>query len=107
MNRAVNINIINRINGFSALFTRFNSSTSKCWSCQRILTELEMKSFFCPCDLKKILPVNKSQNYFQLFNLNTNYKIDKSVLTKNFRQSMRKLHPDLYTQKSDVIYIYF
>lgn len=73
-----------------------------CWSCNRVLNKNEIKSQFCPCTEKKILPVNKNLNYFELFNMKIDYNLDKSTLTKNFRQLMRKLHPDLFTQKSEV-----
>jgi molecular chaperone HscB len=75
-----------------------------CWSCNRLLTNEERREFFCPCDKKKILPVNISINYFDMFKLNKYYDVDIGLLTKNFRQLMRKLHPDIYTQSADVFF---
>ena len=100
---------ISKLNGISKSVRTANTPLayskccySCCWSCGRSLTHNEVKSFFCPCPLKKILPVNPVNNYFDLFNLNSSYRIDKSELTKQFRKLMRTLHPDLYTLKSTV-----
>ena len=79
--------------------SRFNHT---CWSCGKLLTDNESKNFFCPCPSILILPVNQSNNYFKLFGIDVKYKIHKDILTKVFRQLMRKLHPDLYTLKSEV-----
>lgn len=76
---------------------------SNCWSCNRLLTEKQSKKFFCPCHLKKILPVNLSNNYFELFDLNVDYDVDKQKLKSKFRELMRQLHPDLFTLKSQVL----
>lgn len=99
--RVQNLNLFNNWT-FLVYKNQSRGSTKKCWHCQRDFTEVESKSFFCPCDLKKILPVNSDVDYFEMFNLKPKYKIDTNLLTKNFRQLMRKLHPDLYTRKSEV-----
>ena len=93
---------ISKLNDISKIPLAYSKCNSCCWSCGRSLTKNEAKSFFCPCPLRKILPVNPVNNYFDLFNLDLNYKVDKSELTKRFRQLMRTLHPDLYTLKSTV-----
>jgi hypothetical protein len=74
-----------------------------CWSCSKALSDTQCRSFFCPCEKKKILPVPiRNTSYFDLFGLKPEYNVDKEALTKNFRQLMRKLHPDLYHQSSEV-----
>ncbi len=86
------------------------NQTSKynCWSCDRTLSDAECKSFFCPCKKKKILPVPiRNTSYFDLFGLKAEYNIDKQELAKSFRQLMRKLHPDLYHQSSEVVFFKF
>ncbi len=88
-------------NCFKLSKTVFSLSTH-CWSCKRNLDENELKSCFCPCSRKQILPVNLKSTYFDLFHLNADYKIEKHQLTKLFRQLMRKLHPDLFTLESEV-----
>ncbi|RNA43432.1 iron-sulfur cluster co-chaperone mitochondrial [Brachionus plicatilis] len=85
---------------FKQIFN-FQKSNYNCWSCKKFLNELETKSQFCPCDKNVILPVCNKINYFELLNIDFNYDIDLIQLTKNFRQKMRKLHPDLFTMKSD------
>lgn len=79
------------------LFHNYN-----CWSCHRELTKKQANQFFCPCECKKILPISSNVNYFELFDLETNYTVDTSRLTSKFRVLMRKLHPDLFTLKSEV-----
>lgn len=99
-------NVIKAENRFKQLLilpvyeNTFNIKNYNCWSCNRKLNEKEYKSPFCPCE--KILPTNKNINYYELFNLDIDYNIDRANLTKRFRQLMRKLHPDLYTQDSEV-----
>lgn len=81
----------------------FQRSNYNCWSCKKNLDELEARSQFCPCHKNVILPLNNKVNYFDIFNIDKQYRIDSTELTKTFRQKMRKLHPDLFTMKSDVI----
>lgn len=94
-------------NNFKKILTiqsiSFQKSFYNCWSCKKPLNDLEIKSQFCPCDKNVILPVNNKMNYYEIFNIHTDFNIDKTELTKIFRQKMRKLHPDLFTLKSDVI----
>lgn len=73
-----------------------------CWSCKKELSDKESRSFFCPCEKDIILPVHEKNTYYDLFEILPEYDIDKKELTKKFRALMRKLHPDLYTLKSDV-----
>lgn len=80
------------------------SNKEKCWACDQVFNEHERKLFFCPCEHQKIQPVNKSLNYFELLGLKTtSYKINQIELTKKFRALMKKLHPDLFVQKSEVL----
>ena len=83
--------------------SRSQLNNYNCWSCHRLLTDKEAKQLFCPCECKYILPVNKNVNYFELFNLDTNYAVNKTKLTNKFRELMRKIHPDLFTLKTEVI----
>ena len=94
---------LNLTNLFVLKIKSFNNRCYNCWSCDRLLSNKESRSFFCPCEKQKILPSNiAGTSYFDLFSIDSNYDIDKKTLTKNFRQLMRKLHPDLYTQSSEV-----
>ncbi|CAF0843446.1 unnamed protein product [Brachionus calyciflorus] len=87
---------------FISDFNRISLTNYNCWSCKKELTEKESKLQFCPCEINTILPVNNKINYFELFNINMEYNVDVKLLTKNFRQLMKKLHPDLFTLKSDL-----
>lgn len=94
---------VTQVNGFISMIKhQTRTAARKCWSCERELNQTDAKAFFCPCEKNIILPVNNDVNYFEMFDLQPAYKIDKSTLTKNFRQLMRKLHPDLFTLKSEV-----
>ena len=79
-----------------------SNKDTNCWSCSKPLTENETKSFFCPCEKRVILPVNPSTNYFDMFDLNVEYPIEKKQMVKKFRDHMKKLHPDLFTMKTEV-----
>ncbi len=78
-----------------------------CWSCRKELSEKDSRGFFCPCEKDIILPLNEKNTYYDLFEIEPKYDIDKKELTKKFRALMRKLHPDLYTLKSDVSFYKF
>lgn len=93
---------INNSNNLKLLILNYN-----CWSCKRELTDKESKKFFCPCEKDIILPVNEKNNYYDVFDLKHEYEIDKVELKKRFRALMKKLHPDLYTLKSDVSFVDF
>lgn len=75
-----------------------------CWSCSKHLNKFEQKQYFCPCEKQVILPVDssKDRNFFEMFNLKENFKLDDKVLTNKFRQLIRKLHPDIFNTKSEV-----
>lgn len=75
-----------------------------CWSCSKHLNKYEQKQYFCPCERQVILPVDssKERNYFEMFNLQENFRLDGKALTNRFRQLIRKLHPDIFNTKSEV-----
>ncbi len=43
----------------------------------------------------------RSQNYFELFGLETDYAVDSALLTRRFRELQRATHPDRYVNASD------
>jgi len=73
----------------------------KCWNCQRTLDRNECPCY-CPCEKHVLLPVEKRIDYFRLLDFPRSFEIDTKQLTKNFRNKMKLLHPDLFTNKSDV-----
>ncbi len=95
--------VIFKSNGLAAkLFPLGRSVSQACWSCDRKISAIEAKNFFCPCERRILLPVNSAATYFDLLGVDANYTIIKKDLTHKFRQLMRRLHPDLFTLKSTV-----
>ena len=87
------------------LIPRLSINTSplieKCWQCQRSIDRNESPSY-CPCEKHVLLPVRNEIDYFHLFNFPRSFEIDTKQLRQNFRNLMKYLHPDLFTNKSDV-----
>jgi hypothetical protein len=73
----------------------------QCWQCQRTIDRSESLAY-CPCDKHVLLPIRSELDYFRLFDFPRSFEIDTKQLTKNFRNKMKVLHPDLFTNKSDV-----
>ncbi|CAF4441544.1 unnamed protein product [Rotaria socialis] len=73
----------------------------QCWECQRELDRNECLSY-CPCEKRVLLPVCSEIDYFRLFDLSRSFEIDTKRLTTMFRNKMKYLHPDLYSNKSDI-----
>jgi molecular chaperone HscB len=78
-------------------FTEF-----KCWNCQTVSDT--KPSLFCKtCTL---IQSNEQQNfnYFELFNIDNQYDIDTEQLTSNFRQLQNLMHPDRFSNKTEVTF---
>ncbi|KAK8793479.1 hypothetical protein WA158_004838 [Blastocystis sp. Blastoise] len=73
---------------------------TKCWNCASFN---DCNDRFCH-KCKKILPFievsSSPSDYFKMFNLEPKYDIDMKVLLESFHNLQRKLHPDLFSQKS-------
>ncbi|CAF0837916.1 unnamed protein product [Rotaria sordida] len=78
-----------------------SSLIEQCWQCQRKLDRNECPSY-CPCEKHVLLPVRSEIDYFRLFDLSRSFEIDTKQLTRMFRNTMKFLHPDLSTNKSDI-----
>ncbi|CAF0879989.1 unnamed protein product [Rotaria sordida] len=78
-----------------------SSLIEQCWQCQRKLDRNECPSY-CPCEKHVLLPVRSEIDYFRLFDLSRSFEIDTKQLTRMFRNTMKFLHPDLFTNKSDI-----
>jgi hypothetical protein len=89
-------------NGLKLTSICSNFYSTNCWSCQRVFNEKEAKKLVCPCSKEIIQAPNKNLNYFELFNLDASFNINQKDLTKSFRDLMRILHPDKFTNKSNV-----
>lgn len=108
------------------------SSRESCWKCGidlNVSGRMEGVRFFCPCDKHIILPPSKTQTYFEIMNWlvlslhivihiqyiacdlcistlllfsPTTYRIDTDQLKQTFKQLQRQLHPDKFSNKSQV-----
>ena len=45
--------------------------------------------------------INKSKNFFQLFDLEENLLIERSLLDKNYKLLQKLMHPDMYATESN------
>jgi molecular chaperone HscB len=69
----------------------------QCHSCQ---AALDADSFFCKkCE---IIQYPKNVNYFQLFAIEQHFNIDKELLERKYLKLQSILHPDLFTQKTNL-----
>ncbi|CAF1014753.1 unnamed protein product [Adineta steineri] len=73
----------------------------QCWQCQRKIDRIESPAY-CPCEKHVVLPVRTDIDYFRLFDLSRSFEIDTKQLTRTFRNRMKFLHPDLFSNKSDI-----
>ena len=70
-----------------------------CWKCGKSISAC---SLFCedtPCNVIQRLDI-KACNYFRLFGMHENFKMDMTVLESQFKNLQKMLHPDKYTTKS-------
>lgn len=74
--------------------------TLKCWNCQTIL-DVRPCLF---CNNCSIIQSSEDQNlnYFELFNINVQYDIDTVQLTSKFRKLQNLMHPDRFSNKTEV-----
>uniref|UniRef100_A0AAV1TI64 J domain-containing protein n=1 Tax=Peronospora matthiolae TaxID=2874970 RepID=A0AAV1TI64_9STRA len=70
---------------------------SSCWKCDHVSSSC---SFFCrKCDA--IQPLSKRCNYFEMFNIPKNFKLEPRSIEKTYWNLLKRLHPDLYGSKSE------
>ena len=72
----------------------------QCWSCGKDGTE----PFFCGhCGLIQPAVIEQDYfNHFNVFDLSAEYDVDETHLRQLFRNLQRQLHPDKFTNKSEV-----
>lgn len=73
----------------------------ECWQCKQIIDRNESPAY-CPCEKHVLLPVRPEIDYFRLLDLTRSFEIDTKQLTRLFRNQMKYLHPDLFSNKSEV-----
>ncbi|XP_065092147.1 iron-sulfur cluster co-chaperone protein HscB [Ochlerotatus camptorhynchus] len=76
----------------------FCSSVKVCWSCAKPL--VKENNFFCAScgSLQQIEDVD----YFKLLDVSSEFNLDLTKLTSNFRRLQSVLHPDKFSQMSSV-----
>lgn len=75
-------------------------TTIKCWNCQTTMDT--MPCLFCKkCTLIQS-PEYQNINYFELFSMHNQYDIDTGQLTTNFRKLQNLMHPDKFSNKTEV-----
>mmetsp|Transcript_23375 Transcript_23375/g.23566 ORF Transcript_23375/g.23566 Transcript_23375/m.23566 type:complete len:229 (+) Transcript_23375:138-824(+) len=76
-----------------------NENACKCWKCGR---PLGCCTLFCKQkDCGIIQRVETECNYFELLDMPTDIDIDLNQLESSFKDKQKKLHPDMYTTKSE------
>lgn len=95
----VNIRYNNKFKGHSYV----TYDAFKCWNCQAILD-------IRPCLFCKNCSIIQSSehqdfNYFELFDIRVQYDIDTVQLTSNFRKLQNLMHPDRFSNKTEVNFI--
>ena len=77
-------------------------STISCWNCKN---EIQRYNEFCPkCDV--IQKFDKEIDHFSRLNFERKININMKKLTKEFRKLQSKFHPDKFSLKSEVIYLF-
>lgn len=72
----------------------------KCWNCQTVL-DIRPCLFCKNCSIIQSSE-DQNLNYFELFNINVQYDIDTVQLTSNFRKLQNLMHPDRFSNKTEV-----
>lgn len=75
-----------------------NSVSPPCWNCGQ--TERESKFFCQKC--KALQKPSNNYNFFHLLDVKETFEIDTNELSKKFRQLQSLLHPDKFSNASNV-----
>ncbi|XP_029634057.1 iron-sulfur cluster co-chaperone protein HscB [Octopus sinensis] len=72
---------------------------TQCWKCHKTRSP-NKDIFFCFCGA--ILSPSKNLTYFKLLGLEEGFEIDSDILTRRYKDLQRILHPDKFSQKSEM-----
>lgn len=89
-----------RLSEHRQMVTSVHDHEKNCWRCGRQL-DLEEELFFCECGV--VQKVSDDLTYFELFGFDSKFNIDLEMLSKMYKILQTRLHPDKFTQKSEVI----
>lgn len=77
-----------------------DSDSVPCWKCG-VTVDLNKVLF---CDYCEVVQKPKfDADYFEILGMEKKFQIDTKKLTKNFRLLQMQLHPDRFSQKSEVL----
>ena len=74
-----------------------------CWKCEKTIAlnrHSYSEKYFCPCELKVVLPLEKYANYFSIFDYLPRFNIDVSRLKRSYLKLQFKFHPDRFSNSS-------
>lgn len=101
-----NLKVVNKRNlDFTASFSRTaqtdnDTESISCWKCG-VTVDLNKVLF---CDFCEVIQKPKyDADYFEIFGIKKQFNIDPKELTKKFRLLQMQLHPDRFSQKSEVL----
>ena len=70
-----------------------------CWKCGRCVDD-NKERYFCVCGV--VQPPVTNRSLFDVMGVEETFDIDPQELSEKYRNLQRFLHPDKYSQKSDV-----
>lgn len=84
---------------FSSQRTDFDVESVSCWKCG-VTVDLKKVLFCNRCDV--VQKPKHNLDYFEILGVEKQFDINSKKLTQNFRLLQMQLHPDRFSQKSEV-----
>ena len=69
-----------------------------CWKCGKP-SDLESQKFFCECGVVQSV---RELSLFEIVGIEDSFDVEQSVLSQNYKEIQKLIHPDKHTLKSDV-----
>uniref|UniRef100_A0A3Q2HTA2 HscB mitochondrial iron-sulfur cluster cochaperone n=1 Tax=Equus caballus TaxID=9796 RepID=A0A3Q2HTA2_HORSE len=79
------------------------SNPSGCWNCGSPGGPVRGDGFFCP-QCRALQPPDLTRDYFSLMDCNRSFRVDTAKLQQRYQQLQRLVHPDFFSQRSQVAY---
>ncbi|XP_023567417.1 iron-sulfur cluster co-chaperone protein HscB, mitochondrial isoform X3 [Octodon degus] len=77
------------------------NSAPRCWKCGGPRGPAQGDGFFCP-QCRALQPPDATRDYFSLMDCNRSFRIDTTKLQHRYQQLQRLVHPDLFSQRSQL-----
>lgn len=78
---------------------KFESDSVSCWKCG-VTVDLKKVLFCNYCEV--VQKPKYDVDFFEIFGMKRTFEVDSKELTKKFRLLQMQLHPDRFSQKSEV-----